>query len=77
MQRYQITSCLIYRKHSTKHIILQKKLSYLRKQGVQRYANTYFERQAGQPIVMFGPNILIGRTLYGLTPSTDDINTYK
>ncbi len=36
-----------------------------------------FDRQVGQPIVMFGPNILIGRTFYGPMPSTDDINTYK
>ncbi len=38
-----------------------------------------FDRQVGQPIIMFGPNIFIGRTFYGpnVTPSTDDINTYK
>ncbi len=47
------------------------------KQGAQRYANTHFDRQAKQPIVMFGPNILIGRTFYGPTPSTDDINTFR
>ncbi len=33
-----------------------------------------FRRQAGQHIVIFGPNILIGWTFYGPTPSTDDIN---
>ncbi len=52
-------------------------VSSLHKQGAQRYANTYFDRQAGQPIVMFGPSILIGRTFYGPTPFTEDINTYK
>ncbi len=34
-------------------------------QGVQKYANTYFNKKAGHPIVMFGPNNLIDRTFYG------------
>ncbi len=37
----------------------------------------YFDRQAEQPIVMLGLNILIGWPFYGPKPSTDDINTYK
>ncbi len=52
-------------------------VSCLHEQGVQRYANTYVDRQVRQPIVMFGPNNLIGRTFYGPTPSTNYINTYK
>ncbi len=36
----------------------------------------YIDWQAGQPIVMLGPNILIGWTFYGPTSSTDNINTF-
>ncbi len=52
-------------------------LSYLCDQGALRYANTYTDRQLGQPIVALGPSDMIGQTRYDLTPSRDDINTYK
>ncbi len=52
-------------------------VSCLREQGVRRYANTYFDRQVGQPIVALGLKNLIGWTFYGHTPSTDDISAYK
>ncbi len=45
--------------------------------GCTEVCNVYFERQVGQPIVMFGPNILIERTFYGHTPSTNDIITFR
>ncbi len=48
----------------------------LRKQGGRSYANTYIDLQVGQPIIALGQRNLIGRTFYGPTPSTDDINTY-
>ncbi len=50
-------------------------VSYLHEQGAWRYANTYADRQVEQPIL--GPRNMIGRTFYGLTPSTDDINTLR
>ncbi len=40
------------------------------------FVNKTDDRQAGQPIVMFGLNVLIGQSFLGPTPSTDDINTY-
>ncbi len=52
-------------------------VSSLREQGVQRYANTYVDRQVGQPIVALGSNNLIGQTFYGHTPSTVEISAYK
>ncbi len=52
-------------------------VSCLRRQSAQKYANAYVDRQAGQPIVMFGLNNLIGQTFYGPTPSTDDLNILR
>ncbi len=52
-------------------------VSCLREQGVQRYPNTYFDRQVGKSIKMLGPSVLIGRTFLGPTPSTEYINTDK
>ncbi len=45
----------------------------LHKQDARRYANTYADRQVGKPIVVLVPRDMIGQTLYGPTPSTDDI----
>ncbi len=50
-------------------------VSCLREQGAWRYANTYVDRQVGQPIIALGPREMIGRMFYGPTSSTDDINT--
>ncbi len=52
-------------------------VSSLRKQGVQRYANTFVDRQVGKPIKTLGPSVLIGRTFLGSTFSTEFINTDK
>ncbi len=52
-------------------------LSCLHEQGMQRYANTYVDRQVGKTIQMLGPSVLIGRTFLGPSPSTDYINTDK
>ncbi len=52
-------------------------ISCMYEQGAQRYANTYVDRQVGQPIIALGPRVMIGQTFRGPTPSTDDLNTYK
>ncbi len=52
-------------------------LSCLREQGTWRHANTYVDRQGGQPIIALKLRDMIGWTFYSLTPSTDYINTYK
>ncbi len=52
-------------------------ISCLLEQGASRYANTYVDRQIGQPIVALGLRDMTGRTFYGSTPSTDDINTFR
>ncbi len=51
--------------------------SCLCERGAWRYANTYFDWQAGQPIIALGPRDMIGQTFYGPTSSTDDINTFR
>ncbi len=87
--RLDLMSHSTVRKHySTKHIILQlNHLSFSLESAddmmvyhvctyrVHRGMQYIFDRQEGQPIVMFGPNILIGQTFYGPKPSTDYINT--
>lgn len=50
--------------------------SCLREEGAQKYANTYIERQVGQPIVALGLRDMIGQAFYGPTPSID-ISTFR
>ncbi len=51
--------CIVY-------VIALMTYTGLREQGVQRYANTYVDRQVGKPLIMFEPNILITFTFMHL-----------